>query len=64
MLLFVIAGATAVVMSANTKIIDERDNDDYFNMDNEEYEIEVLVAPKEDENIRYTKIILYRLISF
>lgn len=51
-------------MSANTKIIDERDNDDYFNMDNEEYEIEVLVAPKEDENIRYTKIILYRLISF
>ncbi|XP_018315934.1 gephyrin-like [Mycetomoellerius zeteki] len=47
-------GATAVVMSANTKIIDERDNDDYFNMDNEEYEIEVLVAPKEDENIRNT----------
>ncbi|XP_018399195.1 PREDICTED: uncharacterized protein LOC108776938 [Cyphomyrmex costatus] len=46
-------GATAVVMSANTKIIEESDNDDdYFNIDSKEYEIEVLVTPKDDENIR------------
>ncbi|XP_018364520.1 PREDICTED: gephyrin-like [Trachymyrmex cornetzi] len=45
-------GATAVVKSANTKVIDEYDNDDYFNIDSKEYEIEVLVAPKEGENIR------------
>ncbi|XP_011061258.1 PREDICTED: gephyrin-like [Acromyrmex echinatior] len=45
-------GATAVVKSVNTKIIDEDDNENYFNIDNMEYEIVVLVAPKEGENIR------------
>ncbi|XP_012055174.1 PREDICTED: gephyrin-like [Atta cephalotes] len=45
-------GATAVVKSVNTKVLDEHDNDDYFNIDNLEYEIEVLVVPKEGENIR------------
>ena len=59
-----ITGATAVVKSVNTKILDEYDNDDYFNIDNLEYEIEILVVPKEGENIRYTKIFRYRLICF
>ncbi|EGI57395.1 Gephyrin [Acromyrmex echinatior] len=45
-------GATAVVKSVNTKIIDEDDNINYFNIDNMEYEIMVLVAPKEGENIK------------
>ncbi|KAG5347950.1 GEPH protein, partial [Acromyrmex charruanus] len=45
-------GATAVVKSVNTRVIDEHDDDNYFNIDNMEYEIVVLVAPKEGENIR------------
>ncbi|XP_018364524.1 PREDICTED: uncharacterized protein LOC108762160 [Trachymyrmex cornetzi] len=47
-------GATAVVTLANTKVLEEcSDNDDdYFNINYKEYEIEVLVAPKKNENIR------------
>ncbi|XP_011067335.1 PREDICTED: gephyrin-like [Acromyrmex echinatior] len=47
-------GATAGVMLANTKILEEcSDNDDdYFNINDKEYEIEVLVAPQKNENIR------------
>ncbi|KAG5323852.1 GEPH protein, partial [Acromyrmex heyeri] len=46
-------GATAVVTLANTKILEEcSDNDDYFNINDKEYEIEVLVAPQKNENIR------------
>ncbi|KYM99119.1 Gephyrin [Cyphomyrmex costatus] len=46
-------GATAVVMLKNTKILeDSSDNDDYFNIHGKEYEIEVLVAPEKNENIR------------
>ncbi|XP_018345331.1 PREDICTED: gephyrin-like [Trachymyrmex septentrionalis] len=46
-------GANTVVTPENIKILDEcKDNDDdYFNID-KEYEIEVLVAPEINENIR------------
>ncbi|XP_018345329.1 PREDICTED: gephyrin-like [Trachymyrmex septentrionalis] len=48
-------GVTAVVTLANTKILKEcsDDDDDYFNINDKEYEIEVLVAPEKNENIRY-----------
>ncbi|XP_012055344.1 PREDICTED: gephyrin-like [Atta cephalotes] len=47
-------GATAVVTLANTKVLEKcSDNDDdYFNIFDKEYEIEVLIAPKVNENIR------------
>jgi len=54
-----ITGATAVVTLENTKIIEENDenDDDYFQIYNKEYEIEVLIDPKEKANIRYTKTV-------
>ncbi|XP_011067336.1 PREDICTED: molybdopterin biosynthesis protein CNX1-like [Acromyrmex echinatior] len=49
-------GANTVVTPKNIKILDEcndnNDDYDYFNIDDKEYEIEVLVAPKINENIR------------
>ncbi|KYN18442.1 Gephyrin [Trachymyrmex cornetzi] len=47
-------GATAVVTLENTKILEEysHNDDDYFNIDDKEYQIEVLVALKKNENIR------------
>ncbi|KAG5347951.1 GEPH protein, partial [Acromyrmex charruanus] len=52
-------GATAVVTLENTKILEERSHnvDDYFNIDNKEYQIEVLVTPKKNENIRLDDIV-------
>lgn len=68
MLLSAIAGATAVVTLENTKILEEysHNDDDYFNTDDKEYQIEVLVAPKKNENIRYTKavrLLFYMLLK-
>jgi len=54
-----ITGATAVVAVKNTKVIEKNDenDDDYFKIDDKEYEIEVLIDPKEKANIRYTKTV-------
>jgi len=62
----VIAGTTAVVTLANTKVLEKcSDNDDdYFNIFDKEYEIEVLIAPKVNENIRYTKTVHYCFLFF
>jgi len=60
----VIAGTTAIVKLANTKVLEKcSDNDDdYFNIFDKEYEIEVLIAPKVNENIRYTKTLLFFIL--
>ncbi|XP_018345330.1 PREDICTED: molybdopterin biosynthesis protein CNX1-like [Trachymyrmex septentrionalis] len=53
-------GANTVVTPENIKILDCNDNDDYFNIDDKEYEIEILVAPKVNENIRNAGYLIKR----
>ncbi|XP_012055343.1 PREDICTED: gephyrin-like [Atta cephalotes] len=55
-------GANTVVALENIKILDEcNDNDDdYFNIIDKEYEIEVLIVPKVNENIRNAGYLIKR----